>query len=84
MEGHVNIQPVIKEAGIEMAMIFGSGWHTDSAFLPNPPAISMLYGVDILRPPGVQRPRRLPPRALPHHRRRRDPGMTHRPHVNVP
>ena len=47
VEGHVNIQPVIKEAGIEVAMIFGSGWHTDSAFLPNPPAISMLYGVDI-------------------------------------
>ena len=47
VEGHVNIQPVIKEAGTEVAMIFGSGWHTDSAFLPNPPAISMLYGVDI-------------------------------------
>ena len=47
VEGHVNIQPVIKEAGTEVAMIFGSGWHTDSAFLPDPPAISMLYGVDI-------------------------------------
>ena len=47
VEGHVNVQPVIKEAGTEVAMIFGSGWHTDSAFLPKPPAISMLYGVDI-------------------------------------
>jgi taurine dioxygenase len=47
VEGHVNIQPVIKEADAEVAMIFGSGWHTDSAFLPRPPAISMLYGVDI-------------------------------------
>jgi taurine dioxygenase len=47
VEGHVNVQPVIKEAGAEVAMIFGSGWHTDSAFLPRPPAISMLYGVDI-------------------------------------
>jgi taurine dioxygenase len=47
VDGHVNVQPVIKEAGTEVAMIFGSGWHTDSAFLPRPPAISMLYGVDI-------------------------------------
>ena len=47
VEGHVNIQPVIKEADAEVAMIFGSGWHTDSAFLARPPAISMLYGVDI-------------------------------------
>ena len=47
VEGHVNVQPVIKEADTEVAMIFGSGWHTDSAFLPRPPAISMLYGVDI-------------------------------------
>ena len=38
---------MIKEADTEVAMIFGSGWHTDSAFLPRPPAISMLYGVDI-------------------------------------
>jgi len=38
---------VIKEAGSQVAMIFGSGWHTDSPFLPQPPAISMLYGVDI-------------------------------------
>jgi alpha-ketoglutarate-dependent taurine dioxygenase len=47
VDGYVNIQPVIKEASSEVAMIFGSGWHTDSAFLPRPPAISMLYGVDI-------------------------------------
>ena len=47
VEGHVNVQPVIKEATTEVAVIFGSGWHTDSAFLPRPPAISMLYAVDI-------------------------------------
>jgi alpha-ketoglutarate-dependent taurine dioxygenase len=47
VEGHVNVQPVIKEADAAVAMIFGSGWHTDSAFLPRPPAISMLFGVDI-------------------------------------
>lgn len=47
VEGHVNVQPVVKEADAKVAMIFGSGWHTDSAFLPRPPAISMLYGVEI-------------------------------------
>ena len=47
VDGHENVQPVIKEADSEVAMIFGSGWHTDSPFLPQPPAISMLYGVDI-------------------------------------
>jgi alpha-ketoglutarate-dependent taurine dioxygenase len=47
VDGHVNVQPVIREAGAEAAMIFGSGWHTDSAFLERPPSISMLYGVDI-------------------------------------
>lgn len=45
--GHVNVQPVIKEADVKTGMVFGSGWHTDSPFLRNPPAISMLYGVDI-------------------------------------
>ena len=47
VEGHANVQPVIKEADARVAMIFGSGWHTDSPFLARPPAISMLYGVDI-------------------------------------
>jgi taurine dioxygenase len=28
-------------------MVFGAGWHMDSPFLSQPPAISMLYGVDI-------------------------------------
>jgi taurine dioxygenase len=45
--GHPNVQPVIKEADARVAMIFGSGWHTDSPFLPRPPAISMLRGIDI-------------------------------------
>jgi alpha-ketoglutarate-dependent taurine dioxygenase len=47
VEGHANVQPVIKEADARVAMIFSSGWHTDSPFLARPPAISMLYGVDI-------------------------------------
>lgn len=45
--GHPNVQPLIKEAGTRPGVIFGSGWHTDSPFLKEPPAISMLYGVDI-------------------------------------
>jgi taurine dioxygenase len=28
-------------------MVFGEGWHTDSPFLPEPPAITMLYSVQI-------------------------------------
>jgi len=44
---HRNVQPVIKEADTRQTMIFGSRWHTDSPFMERPPAISMLYGVDI-------------------------------------
>jgi taurine dioxygenase len=44
---HPDVQPVIKEADARTGMVFGAGWHTDSPFLPQPPAISMLYGVDI-------------------------------------
>jgi taurine dioxygenase len=59
VEGHVNVQPVIKEADASVAMIFGSGWHTDSAFLARPPAISILYGVEVqhLRRWHLRRPR---------------------------
>jgi taurine dioxygenase len=45
--GHPQVQPVIKEADARTGMVFGAGWHTDSPFLATPPAISMLYGVDI-------------------------------------
>lgn len=47
VEGHRNVQPVIKEAQTRTKMIFGSGWHTDSPFMERPPAISMLFGADI-------------------------------------
>lgn len=47
LEGHRNVQPVVKEADVRVIMVFGNGWHTDSPFLERPPAISMLYGVDI-------------------------------------
>ena len=45
--GFPEVQPVIKEAAQSVGMVFGAGWHTDSAFLAEPPAISMLYGVDV-------------------------------------
>jgi len=45
--GYVHVQPLIKEKSQKIGVVFGAGWHTDSAFLPEPPAISMLYGVDI-------------------------------------
>lgn len=41
--GHPDVQPVIRDAHAQAGMVFGSGWHTDSPFLPEPPAISMLY-----------------------------------------
>lgn len=45
--GHPDVQPVIREADARAGVVFGSGWHTDSPFLARPPAISMLYGVEI-------------------------------------
>jgi len=47
VEGYPNVQPVVREADERSRMIFGSGWHTDSPFLARPPAISLLYGVEI-------------------------------------
>jgi taurine dioxygenase len=43
----VNVQPIIKEAEARTGWVFGAGWHTDSPFLAEPPAITMLYGVEI-------------------------------------
>lgn len=45
--GHRNVQPLIKEAGDPSKMVFGEGWHTDSPFLPEPPAITILYAVEV-------------------------------------
>ncbi len=47
VDGYRNVQPIIKEADEKTGWVFGSGWHTDSPFLARPPAISILYGVDI-------------------------------------
>jgi len=47
LEGHPNIQPVIKEADAKSKMVFGGGWHTDSPFLAQPPSVSLLYSIEI-------------------------------------
>src|SRR5690606_9228914 len=45
--GHPNVQRLIKEADTVTHWVFGEGWHSDSPFLPRPPAISLLWGKDI-------------------------------------
>lgn len=47
LPGHPDIQPVVKEASTKSKLIFGGGWHTDSPFLPRPPSVSILHGVEI-------------------------------------
>ena len=42
----VEVQPLIKEADDRSAHVFGSGWHTDSPFLDEPPAITILRSVE--------------------------------------
>jgi taurine dioxygenase len=44
---HRNVHPLIKEANDPSKMVFGEGWHTDSPFLPKPPAITILRSVQI-------------------------------------
>jgi alpha-ketoglutarate-dependent taurine dioxygenase len=45
--GHRNVHPLIKEANDPSKMVFGEGWHTDSPFLPEPPAITTLRSVQV-------------------------------------
>jgi alpha-ketoglutarate-dependent taurine dioxygenase len=45
--GYPEVQPLIKEADERTGHLFGSGWHTDSPFLKEPPAISLLRSVEI-------------------------------------
>lgn len=47
VSGHPEVQPVIKHADDKSAMVFGSGWHTDSPFLLEPPSISTLRAVKV-------------------------------------
>lgn len=45
--GHRDVHPLIKEADDRSKMVFGEGWHTDSPFLPEPPAITILRSVEV-------------------------------------
>ena len=45
--GHANVQPLIKEADHKSKGLFGSGWHTDSPFLPEPPGMTILRSIEI-------------------------------------
>jgi taurine dioxygenase len=47
MPGHPNVQRLLKEASTKVDRVFGEGWHTDSPFLAQPPAVSLLYGIHI-------------------------------------
>ncbi len=47
MPDHRNVHPLIKEANDPSKMVFGEGWHTDSPFLPEPPAITILRSVQV-------------------------------------
>jgi alpha-ketoglutarate-dependent taurine dioxygenase len=47
MPGFKEVQPLIKEADDRSAMVFGSGWHTDSPFLDEPPSITTLRSVEV-------------------------------------
>jgi alpha-ketoglutarate-dependent taurine dioxygenase len=47
MPGFREVQPLIKEADDASEHVFGSGWHTDSPFLDEPPSITMLRSVEI-------------------------------------
>jgi len=47
VSGFLEVQPLIKEADDRSEMVFGEGWHTDSPFLDEPPAITMLRSVQI-------------------------------------
>jgi alpha-ketoglutarate-dependent taurine dioxygenase len=45
--GHPNVHPLIKEPDDPSGRVFGEGWHTDSPFLPKPPAITILRSIEI-------------------------------------
>jgi alpha-ketoglutarate-dependent taurine dioxygenase len=45
--GHRDVHPLIKEAADPSKMVFGEGWHTDSPFLPEPPAITILRSIQV-------------------------------------
>jgi taurine dioxygenase len=47
VEGHRDVHPLIKEADTRSKALFGSGWHTDSPFLDEPPSVTILRAVEV-------------------------------------
>lgn len=47
VEGHRNVHPLIKEADTKTKALFGSGWHTDSPFLDEPPSVTILRAIQV-------------------------------------
>jgi taurine dioxygenase len=45
--GHPDVHPLVKEADHKVVWVFGTGWHSDSPFLREPPAITMLRAVEV-------------------------------------
>jgi len=43
VEGHPNILKIAKSADEKLPLVFGGVWHTDSAFLNQPPALTILH-----------------------------------------
>jgi taurine dioxygenase len=46
MDGHPDVLRLLRRAD-ESGPLFGSGWHSDWSFQPEPPSATLLYGVDI-------------------------------------
>ena len=46
MDGHPDVLRLLRRAD-EAGPLFGSGWHSDWSFQPQPPSATLLYGVDI-------------------------------------
>ena len=47
IEGHPNVQQLLKKADEDVPFVSGGIWHTDSSFLENPPSIGLLYAVEV-------------------------------------
>lgn len=47
MASHPDIIAVLKEADERRISTFGGTWHTDFSFLPQPPAFTLLYAVEL-------------------------------------
>lgn len=45
--GHPHVLPLVREASNRSAMVIGSGWHVDSAFLEHPPSITILRSAQV-------------------------------------